>query len=111
MSPRDELFLIIGMALVTFATRYPVLAILSKRQLPETFKLALGFVPPVVLTAIVVPAVFAPGGVIWLNLANNALVASLAAIIIAWRTKNLLATIVAGMAVYWLWGGVFLSPG
>ena len=92
------------MALVTFATHYPVLAILSKRQLPETFKLALGFVPPVVLTAIIVPAVFAPGGEISLSFSNNALIARLVAIIIAWRTKILLATILAGMAVYWLWG-------
>ena len=106
MSPRDEIYLILGMALVTFATRYPVLAILSKRQLPDTFKLALGFVPPVVLTAIIVPAVFAPGGEISFSLSNNALIASLVAIIIAWRTKNLLATILAGMAVYWLWGGL-----
>ena len=106
MSQKTEILLILGMAVVTFATRYPVLAVLSKRQLPETFKLALEFVPPVVLTAIIVPEVLAPQGVVWLALSNNALAASLAAILISWRTKNLLATILGGMAVYWLWGGL-----
>ena len=39
--------------------------------------------------------------------ANSALAASLAAVLISWRTKNLLATIVFGMAIYWLWGAIF----
>ena len=106
MPPKTEVLLILGMAVVTFATRYPVLAVLSKRQLPETFKLVLEFVPPVVLTAIIVPEVLAPHGDVWLALSNNALAASLAAILISWRTKNLLGTILGGMAVYWLWGGL-----
>jgi branched-subunit amino acid transport protein len=106
MSSKAETIMILGMAVVTFATRYPVLAILSKRQLPETFKQALEYVPPVVLTAIIVPEVLAPEGPVWLSVSNNALIASLAAILVSWRTKNLLATILVGMAVYWLWGGI-----
>jgi branched-subunit amino acid transport protein len=92
------------MALVTFATRYPVLALLSRRQLPEAFKQALEYVPPVVLTAIVVPEVLAPDSEVWLSVSNNALGASLVAALVAWRSKNLLATIVVGMGAYWLWG-------
>ena len=96
--------MILGMAVVTFASRYPVLAILSRRQLPETFKKALEYVPPVVLTAIIVPGVFAPEGDVWLGLSNNALIASVVAVLISWRTNNLLATIIVGMAAYWLLG-------
>lgn len=108
MSPTNEIVLILGMALVTFATRYPVLAVLSKRQLPPVFKQALGYVPPVVLTAIIVPEVLAPGGQLSFSISNNALAASLAAVLVSWRSQNLLATIVVGMAVYWLWGGLGL---
>lgn len=107
MSPKTEIILILGMAVVTFATRYPVLAVLSKRQLPESFKQALEYVPPVVLTAIVVPEVLAPEGQVWLNLSNNALIAGLVVVLVSWRTKNLLLTIVVGMGIYWLWGGLF----
>lgn len=107
MSPQTEVILILGMALVTFATRYPVMAVLSRRQLPETFKQALGYVPPAVLTAIIVPEVLAPEGDVWLSLSNNAIFASLAAILVSWRSKNLLATFVVGLGVYWLWGAWF----
>ena len=104
MTPTNEFFLILGMMLVTFSTRYPIMALLSKRQLPEQFKLALEYVPPAVLVAIIVPEVLAPGGDLFLSLSNNALAASLAAVLISLKSKNLLLTIVGGMAVYWLWG-------
>jgi len=107
MPARNEILLIVGMALVTFSTRYPVLAWFSKRPLPERFKNALAYVPAAVLTAIIVPAVLAPSGEISLTLSNGALPASLAAALISWRTKNLLATIVFGMAIYWLLGALF----
>ena len=105
MSPTTEILLILGMSLVTFSTRYPVLVYLSRRQLPKTFKQALGYVPPVVLAAIIVPEVMAPGGQVQFSFSNSALAASLVSIFISWRTKNLLLTIIVGMAAYWLWGG------
>jgi branched-subunit amino acid transport protein len=104
MTPLNEFLLILGMMLVTFGTRYPIMALLSKRQLPEQFKLALEYVPPAVLVAIIIPEVLAPNGDLYFSFSNNALAASLAAVLISWRTKNLLATIVGGMVVYWLWG-------
>ena len=106
MIAQDEFLLLLGMTLVTFATRYPLLAWFSKRPLPERFKAALAYVPAAVLTAIIVPGVLAPSGEISITLSNSALAASLAAALISWRTKNLLATIVFGMAIYWLWGTI-----
>ena len=103
MSPKSEILLILGMLAVTFSTRYPVLVYLSRRELPETFKQALGYVPPAVLSAIIVPEVLAPNGQVQLDLSNAALVASLVAVVVSWRSKNLLATILIGMAVFWLW--------
>jgi branched chain amino acid efflux pump len=107
LSPLNELLLILGMAAVTFATRYPVLAWFSTRPLPERFKTALAYVPAAVLTAIIVPAVLAPDGPVQLTLSNAGLFAGFAAALISWRTKNLLAAIVGGMALYWLWGVLF----
>lgn len=104
MSPQSEILLILGMLLVTFGTRYPLLALLSNRSLPEKFTMALNYVPLAVLTAIIVPEILAPEGELILNDSNNALAASLIAILVSIRTKNLLMTIVVGMVVYWLWG-------
>jgi branched-subunit amino acid transport protein len=51
----SEFLLISGMAIVTFAIRYPVLALSGRFKLSEQFLQVLGYVPPAVLTAIVVP--------------------------------------------------------
>jgi branched-subunit amino acid transport protein len=103
----NEVLLITGMALVTFAVRYPVLAFLSKIPLPKRFLDALKFVAPAVLTAIIVPAALLPEGSLNVQLNNARLYAGLIAILVAWRSKTLLATIVVGMLVLWGWGVIF----
>ena len=102
----NEFILIAGMALVTFATRYPVIAVLSKVPLPDPVFRALRYVPPAVLTAIILPAVLLQDSEMTLTYLNSSLVASLAAVIISWRTKNLLLTIVLGMLVFWGWRAI-----
>ena len=99
----SEALLIAGMMLVTFSTRYPVLAILSKAPLPTAVFRALKYVPPAVLAAIIVPEVLLPDGKLQLDYNNASLIASLVAAIVAWRTKNLLLTIIIGMSALWLW--------
>jgi branched-subunit amino acid transport protein len=99
----NEFLLITGMALVTLAVRYPVLVLIGKIPMPDSVFRALRYVPPAVLAAIIAPGVLAPSGDILITPQNNALVASIVSIIVAWRTKNLLLTIVIGMAVLLLW--------
>jgi len=100
---RQELILIAGMMAVTFGVRYPVLAITGRISLPAPIVDALKFIPPAVLTAIIVPAVLMPGGEIEIGFSNAYLVAGLVAAVVAWRRKNLLLTIVVGMGVFWGW--------
>jgi branched-subunit amino acid transport protein len=103
MTP-SEILLVAGMTLVTFAMRYPILALMSRASLPPTLLAALKFIPPAVLTAIVIPALLAPSGDrIDLSFTNDYLVAGVITIIVAWRTKNLLLTLGAGMAALWGW--------
>lgn len=98
-----EIALIVGMAVVTFGVRYPVLALVSRVELPATMMQALKYVPPAVLSAIILPEVFFADGQLALRWDNAPLVASTFAVMIAWRTKNLLLTIVLGMAALWSW--------
>ena len=100
---RWEILLVAGMTAVTFGVRYPVLALVSRMELPRPVVDALRFIPPAVLAAIIAPAVFMPGGALDLSPGNAYLIAGVAAALIAWRTRNLLLTIVLGMAVFWLW--------
>lgn len=103
----NELLLILGMALVTFAVRYPVLAIFGRLNLPESVMRALRYVPVAVLTAIIVPGMVLPGGSVDLSLTNAYLVAGVVSAGIAWYTRKLLPTIVLGMVFFLLWRAVF----
>lgn len=89
--------MIAGMAAATFGVRYSVLAVLSRSKLPTVVLQALQFVPVAVLSAIVVPMLLAPAGVLELNVRNHALVAGVLAIAVAAASRNLLLTIALGM--------------
>lgn len=102
-----EIWMVLGMMAVTFGVRYPVLALVSKLSLPQAVVDALKFIPPAVLTAIVVPAVLLPAGRVDFGLNNAYLIAGIAAAVISWRTKNLLLTIVLGMAIFLGWRWLF----
>lgn len=107
MITQQEIILIIGMTIVTFAARYPLMVLVGKIELPEQAFKALRYVPVAVLTAIIVPAALMPEGTIDLKLGNAYLYASIVTVLIAWRTKNLLATITGGMLVFFLWRMLF----
>jgi branched-subunit amino acid transport protein len=85
------------MGLVTFAVRYPALALVGKMPLPARVSEALRYVPPAVLAAIIVPTVLMPNGPLEISLQNTRLLAGLVAAGVAWKTRNLLLTIVLGM--------------
>lgn len=99
----NEFFLISGMMLVTFAVRYPVLAMSGRIKLAPWFLQLLRYVPPTVLTAIVVPAVLMPNDQLWVDHTNARLIGAIAAILIGFWRKNLLLTIVIGMLVFFVW--------
>ena len=100
----QEFYLIGAMAIITFLIRYPLLAFSSRIKLPPKIIEALKYLPPAILTAIVVPAVLMPtGDKIIVSYTNAKLIGAIAAIIIGWRTKNLLATIVGGMLTFLIW--------
>ncbi len=100
----QEFYLIGAMAVVTFLIRYPLLAFSNRIKLPSRLVEALNYLPPAILTAIIVSAVLMPtGDKILLSYTNAKLIGAIAAIFISWRTKNLLATIIGGMLTFFIW--------
>lgn len=93
------LIAIILMGVFTYATRLSFIAIFSSHKIPEGIRRALRFVPAAVFAAIILPALVSPNGIIDLSLQNTRILAGLAAALIAWRSKNVLVTIVAGMVI------------
>lgn len=98
----NEFLLIAGMALATMATRIPVLWWLSFHPLSPGIARALRYVPLAVLSAIIAPIILLSEGRLAIQLDNAPLLASLVAILVSWRTRSLLVTIVLGMLVFLL---------
>jgi branched chain amino acid efflux pump len=91
------LVMLIG-GLLTFVTRLSFILLLDRIRVPDWFRRGLRFVPVAVLSAIILPELTSPDGTLFLSLRNPQLIAGVVAILVAWRTKNVLLTIAAGMA-------------
>ncbi|HJT59003.1 MAG TPA: AzlD domain-containing protein [Ktedonobacteraceae bacterium] len=94
--PNDALALltILGMALVTYLTRAGGLWLMSFVTPSPRVEAWLRQIPGAVLVAIIAPTVLAS------SIAET--LASLFAILVAWRTKNVLAAMIAGVAMVWI---------
>jgi len=93
---------ILGMGVVTYGLRLSLIALLGRLEVPPLVSRGLRFVPPAVLSAIILPELVQPGGQLNLSLGNVRLLAGLLALLVAWRTRNVLLTVGAGMVGLWL---------
>ena len=84
--------------LLTFGTRLSFIFLLDRINVPGWFRRGLRFVPLAVLSAIILPELTSPNGTLFLSWRNPQLLAGLVAVLVAWKTKNVLLTILAGLA-------------
>jgi len=91
----------------TFATRASFILLLDRLEMPRWFRSALRFVPAAVLSAIIAPELALRQGALVAPWANPQLLAGVLAIAVAWKTRNVLLTILAGMAALLLFQLVF----
>ena len=97
---------ILGMGVITYTIRLVPIWLLERATVGEQWRRALRFVPAAVLSAIILPELVQPGGVMDISLGNARLLAGLLAILVAWRTKNILITLAVGMVALWLLQGL-----
>lgn len=90
--------LIAAMAVVTYATRAPGIFLLSGRVGP-TLERCLRHIPAAVFAALMAPPLLAPAG--WPAPGLEA-AAAVPAALVAWRTRQVFPTILAGLGAYWL---------
>jgi branched-subunit amino acid transport protein len=93
---------IIAAGVLTYGIRLSSILLSGKVELPQGVQRALRFVPPAVFTAIFLPELFLTNGELNLSLGNDRLLAGSLAIIVAWRTKNVMITILVGMVALWI---------
>jgi len=96
---RTEVILtLIGMGIVTYFTRSFFIVFLNGEVLPPFVKRWLGFVPVAVLTAIIAPIIIAPGGKLHLTYDSPYLIAGVFTAVVAAVSKNLIITVISGIA-------------
>ena len=92
--------LIFYCGLITFLTRFSMIAFLKKEMFNDRIREVLSYVPSAIFPAIIFPAIFLDE-MGFLQFENNPkILASIIAIIVGTLSKNIIATIVAGLAVY-----------
>ena len=106
MSVTSTWLLFVAIGLGTFLLRFLFIYLFGKVAMPDWQRRALRFVPAAALAALVFPALTHPSGHIDLSLQNFRLLAGLGGAIVAWRTRNVLLTILVGMALLWILEGV-----
>jgi len=84
---------------LTFGIRLSFIVVPDRWQTPPILQRGLRFVPIAVLAAIIVPELVMPGGTLNFSSTNLRLLAGIVAMLVAWKTKNIVWTIVAGMGV------------
>lgn len=95
--------IVIVLGLGTFLFRYSFILVMDKLDLSENVMRLLRFIPVAVLPALVAPALFlekSGGEISYGGIEHTA--SGLVAILVAWKTRNIMATIASGMAVLWL---------
>ena len=93
---------IVGVGAVTFLLRASFIVFADPHRFPAWFRKALVFVPPAVLAAIVAPGLLLREGAVDPSWHNPRWIAGIVAMLVAWRTRSVLATTVAGMGALWL---------
>lgn len=95
----QQLYLILGMAVVTYLPRLLPLLLLSNRELPEKFAKWMSFIPVSIFAALIFSDIFFWQNQFDLNpLSNLKLLPSILTFFVAYRTKNIMWSIVFGVA-------------
>ena len=93
--------LIIYCGLITFFTRFSMIALLKKEMFNDRIREILSFVPSAIFPAIIFPAIFLDSfGTIQLE-DNPKILAAIIAMLVGILSRSILATIFAGLASYW----------
>ena len=93
--------LIIYCGLITFLTRFSMIALLKKEMFNDRIREILSFVPSAIFPAIIFPAIFLDNSGDFQLENNPKIMAAIVAMLIGIISQNIIATIISGLASYW----------
>ena len=93
--------LIIYCGLITFLTRFSMIALLKREMFNDRIREILSFVPSAIFPAIIFPAIFFDNSGDFQLENNPKIMAAIIAMLIGIVSQNIIATIISGLASYW----------
>ncbi len=93
-------WMIVGGGIITYSIRLSFILALERLRIPDWFSRGLRYVPPAVLSAIIVPELANWNGKMMLSWNNPQIIAGIIAILVAWRTRNVVLTLAAGLVCF-----------
>ena len=97
----SDWFLIIYCGLITYLTRFSMIALLKKEMFNDRIREVLSYVPSAIFPAIIFPAIFLDDLGVFQFEDNPKILAAAIAMIIGILSRNIIATIISGLASYW----------
>ena len=94
--------LIIYCGLITYLTRFSMIALIKKEMFNDRIREVLSYVPSAIFPAIIFPAIFLDNSGSILIEDNPKIMAALIATLIGIVSRSIIATIFSGLASYWL---------
>ena len=93
--------LIIYCGLITYLTRFSMIALIKKEMFNDRVRQVLSYVPSAIFPAIIFPAIFLDNSGSILIEDNPKIMAALIAALIGIFSRSIIATIFSGLASYW----------
>ena len=93
--------LIIYCGLITYLTRFSMIALIKKEMFNDRIRQVLSYVPSAIFPAIIFPAIFLDNSGLILLEDNPKIIAAIIATIIGIFSRSIIATIFSGLASYW----------
>ena len=93
---------IIFAGILTYLTRMTMVALISRDMLGNKIKAVLEYVPSAVFPAIIFPGIFINDFGTFIEMNDPKIFGALVAVIVGYFSKNIIATISAGLVSYWL---------
>ena len=92
---------IIIAGILTYFTRMTMIALVSRDMLGDRIKAVLAYVPSAVFPAIIFPAIFINDFGSFVEMNDPKIFGAIIAVIVGYFSKNIIATILAGLLSYW----------
>jgi len=93
--------LIIYCGLITYLTRFSMIALIKKEMFNDRIRQVLSYVPSAIFPAIIFPAIFLDNSGSFLIEDNPKIIAAIIATLIGIFSRSIIATIFSGLASYW----------